>query len=84
MSYITAHKIGIIKVNICAMNIKQLTEQYAEIFKGVGKLKDYDESVAPVAQLAWRIPFHIRRQVEIELEILKKQDIIEKVDGPTQ
>ena len=71
------------------MNIKQLTEQYVEVFEGVGKLKDYevmlhiDESVTPVAQPARRIPFHMRKQVEIELERLEKQDIIEKVDGPT-
>ena len=59
-----------------------------KFFKGFCKLKDYevilhiDESVAPVAQPAWRIPFHIRKQVEIEQERLEKQDIIEKVDGP--
>ena len=86
MSYITARKLGLIKVNICAMNTKQLTEEYAEVFEGVGKLKDYkvilhiDESVAPVTQLARQIPFHIRKQIEIELERLEKQDIIEKVD----
>ena len=89
MSYITARELGLIKVNVCAMNIKQLTEQYAEVFEGVGKLKDYevmlhiDESVTPVAQPARRIPFHMRKQVEIELERLEKQDIIKKVDGHT-
>ena len=89
MSYITARKLGLIKANICAVNIKQLTEQYAEVFEGVSKLKDYkvmlhiDESVAPVAQPAQLIPFHIRKQLEIELERLEKQDIIKKVDGPT-
>ncbi|VDI68014.1 Hypothetical predicted protein [Mytilus galloprovincialis] len=39
---------------------------------------DHKITTAPV-----RIPFHIRKQVEAELEKLEKQDIIEKVDGPT-
>ena len=29
------------------------------------------------------IPFHIRKQIESELETLKKLDIIERLDGPT-
>lgn len=42
-----------------------------------------DENVKPVIQPHRRIPFHIRKQVEAELDRLKKLDIIEKVDGPT-
>ena len=63
MSYITARDLGLISVNIHTMSIKQLTEQYAEIFTGIGKLKDYevklhiDKSVIPVAQPARRVPF---------------------------
>ena len=30
-----------------------------------------------------RIPFHVRKDVEYELERLEKEDIIEKVEGPT-
>ena len=68
------------------MSIKQSPEQYAEIFTGIGKLKDYevklhiDKSVILVAQPARRVPFHIRRKVALELEKLEKQ---ERIDGPT-
>ena len=30
-----------------------------------------------------RIPFHTRKDVEMELERLEKEDIIEKMYGPT-
>ena len=62
--------------------------EYIEIFNGIGKLKDFqvklhtDESVKPVVQSHRRIPFHIRKQVESELERLEKLDMIERVDGP--
>jgi hypothetical protein len=29
------------------------------------------------------LPFHIRKQIESELETLEKLDIIERLDGPT-
>ena len=41
------------------------------------------QSVPPVAQPHRRIPFHMRKKVEQELENLEKQGIIEKVEGPT-
>jgi hypothetical protein len=66
-----------------------LCNKYSDVFKGIGKLKDVkvkihvDENVKPVIQPHRRIPFHIRKQVEAELDRLEKLDIIEKVDGPT-
>ena len=60
-----------------------------KIFKGIGKLKGVqvnvhtDESVKLVIQPHRRIPFHIRKKVENELDRLEKLDIIEKVSGPT-
>ena len=42
-----------------------------------------DETVKPVAQRHRRIPFHIREDVEQEVERLEKLDIIENVEGPT-
>jgi len=42
-----------------------------------------DKQVQPVVQPHRRIPFHIRKQVDIELKRLEDMDIIEKVDGPT-
>ncbi|KAK7099318.1 hypothetical protein V1264_003469 [Littorina saxatilis] len=56
---------------------------------GVGKIKDIsiklhiDQSVRPVAQRHRRIPFHVRKDVEAELNRLEKLDIIEKIEGPT-
>ena len=68
---------------------EQLCEQYSTVFNGIGKLKDtqisihIDPNVQPVVQPHRRIPFHVRKQVEAELERLEKLDIIEKVEGPT-
>lgn len=70
-------------------HLSQLLDNYKDIFQGVGKLKDFqfkihvDPSVQPVAQPPRRIPFHIRKQVEQELDNLEKQGIIEAVEGPT-
>ncbi|CAC5356770.1 unnamed protein product [Mytilus coruscus] len=61
-----------------------LCEQYKDIFHGLGKLKDtqvkihIDNTVKPIVQPHRRIPFHVRKQVEAELERLERLDIIEK------
>ena len=73
---------------------EQLCETYSSIFEGrqgIGKLKDVeidlhvDPDVQPVQQPHRRIPvpFHVRKDVEKELEIMKANDLIEEVDGPT-
>ena len=68
---------------------RDLLNNYDDILHGIGKLKNYqvkiyiDESVQPVAQRHRRIPFHIRKKVEVALDQLEKQDIIEKATGPT-
>ena len=54
----------------CGSNVKNLINEYSELFEGIGKLKDkeiklhIDESVPPVAQPYRRIPFHMRENVE--------------------
>ena len=59
------------------------------LFKGIGKLKDYklklhiNPEVKPVAQPVRRIPFALRSKVEEEIQKLLEQDIIEPVQGPT-
>ena len=61
-----------------------LCNEYSDVFKGIGKLKDVkvkihiDENVKPVIQPLRRIPFHIHKQVEAELDRLEKLDITEK------
>ena len=42
-----------------------------------------DPDVAPRQQPHRQIPFHVREDVEKELERLEGLDIIEKVEGPT-
>ena len=67
----------------------ELCDKYKSVFTGLGKLKDkqikfhIDESIIPSTQPARRIPFHVREQVETELNRLEELDVIEKVDGPT-
>ena len=70
--------------------IAEILIKYADRFEGLGKLKDYkvklhvDPSVPPVAHLPpRRIPFHLRKKVSKELEILEREGIIEKVEGAT-
>ena len=59
------------------------------VFPESGKLKGFqvelhiDKSIKPITQPHRRIPFHIRKKVEQELQYLKENDIIEKVEGPT-
>jgi hypothetical protein len=42
-----------------------------------------DKSIKPITQPHRRIPFHIRKKVEQELQYLDENDIIEKVERPT-
>jgi len=59
------------------------------LFGGIGKVQSkevkfhIDSNIAPRQLPHRRIPFHVREDVEKELERLKKLDIIEKVEGPT-
>ena len=70
--------------------VNHLLEQHKKVFKGVGNLKDFEvklhtnPEIKPVIQAQRRIPFHIRKKVETELDRLEKDDIIEKVEGATQ
>ena len=67
-----------------------MLDQYPELFSGVGKLKDFkvklhiDESVTAVAQTTWRVPFHILKDVEKQLEHDTELGIVEKTSGPTR
>ncbi|XP_063436697.1 uncharacterized protein LOC134718136 [Mytilus trossulus] len=90
LSYDTSVDLSIVPI-ISAVADKHeiLCNKYSDVFHGIGKFKDekvkihIDGSIKPVIQPHRRIPFHIRKQVEPELEKLEKQDIIEKVIGPT-
>ena len=90
----TAQSLGIVDIHLNHITHQtprheQLIQQFPSLFQGIGKLKDVnvqlhiDTAVEPVAQRARRIPFHLRKKVERELEKLEQQGIIEKVEGPT-
>jgi hypothetical protein len=77
-------------MKLCLNVVSQggILEEFSGRFQGIGTLKDYtvklhiDENVKPVAQPHRRIPFHIRKKVEEELQNLEDLDI-EKVEGST-
>lgn len=96
LSYKTASELGLIKLNINAVQqngdmitVDQLDTQFPGLFSGIGKLKNIqvklhiDPSVKPVAQQHRRVPFHLQQMVEAEIQNMLDQDIIEKADGPT-
>jgi hypothetical protein len=84
VGYSTSTDLGLIHIiqGVAVPGIK-----YPKLFKGIGKLKNtkvklhIDKTVRPVAQRHRRTPFHIRPQVEREIDKLLQEDIIEKVEG---
>lgn len=58
--------------------VRQFTK-YLSMFQGISKLKGaemklhIDPTVVPVAQQARRIPFHVRKKVEVELEEMEQK-----------
>lgn len=66
-----------------------LIEEYDDLFHGLGKLKGYqiklhiDENVPPVAQPHRRVPFHVRKQLEEQLQHDEELGVIERIEGPT-
>ena len=97
LSYNTAQKLGLIRISINTTTVMDsnknspefLQEEFKSLFGGVGKVPNkavklhIDPDIIPRQQPHRRIPFHVREDVEKELERLEKLDIIEKVDGPT-
>ncbi|XP_028406801.1 uncharacterized protein LOC114529243 [Dendronephthya gigantea] len=88
----TAESLGILKITVnTALNTPTTSpeDQFQHLFDGIGKIKDkviklhIDSDVQPKQQPHRRIPFHIRKDVEAELQRLEELDIIEKVDEPT-
>ena len=79
LSYNTARELGLITLQLNTLAEKPLTslqlcERFPNLFQGIGKLKDIevklhiDTSVAPVAQTARRLPFHMRQKVAAALD----------------
>ncbi|KAK7099608.1 hypothetical protein V1264_003723 [Littorina saxatilis] len=86
----TAQALKIIQFAFSTSSPKIIADDFPSLFSdGVGKIKDVkvklhiDQNIQPVAQQHGRIPFHVRKDVEAELERLERLDIIEQVQGPT-
>ena len=67
-----------------------IRRRYWDLFTGIGLLKGYelklhvDDTVKPLAQPVWRIPFGLCEKVDKKLDKLLQADIIEEVpEGPT-
>ena len=77
------------KVYLTDTNVSNLNKLYPGIANGIGKFKGEDVklhvdcSVPPVARKQVRIPFHMRKKVDAELDRLLKEDIIEEASGPS-
>lgn len=67
----------------------KLLEDYADLFNGLGKLKEkkvhlhIDENIPPIAQRYRRVPFHVRKDIEELIQKDEKLGVIEKAEGPT-
>ena len=93
LSYSTAVHLGILDIQLNHISstpmCEQLCRKYPSVFEGIGKLKGIklqlhiNTKVAPVAQKARRIPFHLHKKVEHELKVLEEQHIIERLNDPT-
>uniref|UniRef100_H3A736 Gypsy retrotransposon integrase-like protein 1 n=1 Tax=Latimeria chalumnae TaxID=7897 RepID=H3A736_LATCH len=96
LSWKTSQGLGLIKVvqqvtqdNPVEPFVKMLLHDYDDLFHGLGKLKNFqvtlhiDETVQPVVQLHRRIPFHICKELEKQLECDESLDVNEKTEGLT-
>lgn len=77
------------RTTINTIDMKYVKNHFPKVVTGVGMLKNHevhlhvDKIVRPIAQRHRRIPIHLRENVEGEIQRLLKEDIIEKVEGPT-
>ena len=93
MSFSTGTQLGLIHIsyNVTSpVTTENIVNNFQDRFEGIGKLKDtqcklhVDDTVTPVAQPHRRIPFHLRKKVETEINKLLDMDIVEPVgETPT-
>ena len=94
LGYDTAQRLGLLQI-VNQVGTDKTSPQYLasgefeNLFGGIGKVKGkvvklhIDPDVQPKHQPHRRVPFHVRKDVEKELERLENLDVIEKVTGPT-
>ncbi|KAK7919301.1 hypothetical protein WMY93_010585 [Mugilogobius chulae] len=92
LSYETSKDLGLIHIVTAVSGQKHrsvaddLVESHPELFKGIGKLKDFqvklhiNTDIKPTCQPHRRVPFHLRQKVEDELRKLQADDIIEEAN----
>ena len=72
-----------------ASSVEQLSDKYKDLFQGLGKLKNFqvnlhtDKSLPPVAQPHRRVPFHVRKQLEEQLQKDGELEVIARVERRT-
>ena len=97
LSYNTAQKLGLITISVHTTTVtdvnknspESLQEEFECLFGGIERLRNkivklhVDPDITPRQQPHRSIPFHVRGDVEKELEKLQRLDVIERVEGPT-
>ena len=97
LSYNTAQKLGLITISVHTTTVtdvnknspESLQEEFECLFGGIERLRNkivklhVDPDITPRQQPHRSIPFHVRGDVEKELERLERLDVIERVEGPT-
>ena len=73
---------------INSLGIKQLVQEYDDVFKGIGCLQvkhhiELKEEAYPVVHAPRQVPISLRNRVHKELNKLEKLNIVSKVDEPT-
>ena len=68
--------------------IKQLVQEYDDVFKGIGCLQvkhhiELKEEASPVVHAPRKVPISLRNRLHKELNKLEKLNIVSKVDEPT-
>ena len=88
LSLETSQSLGMIQFALSST--MPISSNFPSLFDGtMGKIKDVkiklhiDNNIQPVTQRHRRIPFHIRKDVEAELNRLEKLQVIERIEGPT-
>lgn len=65
--------------------------KYPNLFKsGIGKVSDtkikltIDDTITPIAQKPRHTPYHLREKIEAKLDLLLKNEVIRRAEGPTR
>ena len=78
----------IIEDSINSLNEEQVLAEYADLFKGLGKIEgklhlEIDETVPPVVMPPRRVPVAVKGKLREELDRLESLGVLEKEDKPT-